>query len=148
MLDFILLNARFRLLDSWAINERLQIRKIRFCRVWKKWRCNIFVLNAKSSIVTRTISTAFLSVKAEILNISFDLWLLLFAQTIKRQNSVDESKRDLKTWRNSIFFSRAIIFFFSFVVLRYFCHVCFMRNADRALCLRRVIDTTSTHFWF
>jgi hypothetical protein len=93
-------------------------------------------------------STASFFVKAEILNISFDLWFLFFAQTIKRQNFVDESIKDLKTWRNSIFFSRAIIFFFSFVVLRYFCHVYYVHNADQVFCLRRVIDTTSTHFLF
>jgi hypothetical protein len=70
----------------------------------KKCLCSIFVLNAKSSIISRTFSTAFFFIKTEILNISLDLWLLFFAQTIKRQNLVDESMRDLKIWRNSIFF--------------------------------------------
>jgi hypothetical protein len=29
-----------------------------------------------------------------------------------------------------------------------FFNVCSVRNANQALCLRRVVDTTSTHFWF
>ncbi len=114
----------------------------------KKCLCYIFVLNAKFSIVSRTFSIAFFFVKIEILNISFDLWFLFFAQTIKRQSFVNESIKDLKIWRNSSFFFGGIIFFFSFVVLKYFCHVCSVRIADQALCLRRAVDTASTHFWF
>jgi hypothetical protein len=114
----------------------------------KKCLCNIFVLNAKSTIVSRTISIAFFFIKAEILNISLDLWFRFFAQTIKRQNLDDELMKNLNVWRNSIFFSRAIIFFFSFVALKYFCHDCSVRIVDQTFRLRRAVDTTSTHFWF
>jgi hypothetical protein len=76
------------------------------------------------------ISIAFFLIKVEILNISFDLWFLFFIQTIKRQNFDDESIKDLKIWRNSIFFFRVIIFFFLFIILKYFCHDCFMRIID------------------
>jgi hypothetical protein len=41
-----------------------------------------------------------------------------------------------------------MIFFFLFVVLKYSCHVCFMRIANQTRRLHRVVDTASTHFWF
>jgi hypothetical protein len=113
----------------------------------KKCLCNIFDLNAKFSIVSKTISIAFFFVKIEILNIFLDLWFRFFAQTIKRQNFDDELMKNLNVWRNLIFFSRAIHFFFSFVVLKYLCHDSFMRIVNQTLRLRRAVDTTSTHFW-
>ncbi len=114
----------------------------------KKCLCNIFVLNTKFSIVSRMISIAFFSVKIEILNIFLDLWFLFFAQTTKRQNLDDELIKDLNVRRNSSFFFSCNYFFFSFIVLRYFCHDCFVRIVDQILRLRRAVDTTSTHFWF
>jgi hypothetical protein len=60
-----------------------KLDKFVFVMFEKKCLCNIFVLNAKFSIVSKTISIAFFFVKIENLNIFFDLWFLFFAQIIK-----------------------------------------------------------------
>jgi hypothetical protein len=114
----------------------------------KKCWCSILILNEKFSIVSITTSIVFLRVRTKILETFLDLWFLFFAQATKRQSLDDVSMRNRNAWRNSIFFFRAMIFFFSFVVLRYSCHVCSVRIANQTRRLRRVVDTTSTHFWF
>jgi hypothetical protein len=84
----------------------------------KKKSDNNRVLNSKFVVISKALFSASRREKFEIFDVFFDLWLRIRVQRIKRQRLDDESQIVRKIYLNSIFFSFAMIRFFSFDVRR------------------------------
>jgi hypothetical protein len=76
------------------------------------------ILNSKFVFTSKALFFASRREKFEIFDVFLDLWFRVRAQQIKRQRFDDESQMMRKIYLNSIFFSFAMIRFFSFDVLR------------------------------
>jgi hypothetical protein len=76
------------------------------------------VLNLKFVVNFKALFSASRRERFEIFDVFLDLWLRIRDQRIKRQKLDDESQIVRKIYLNSIFFSFAMIRFFSFNVRR------------------------------
>jgi beta-galactosidase GanA len=76
------------------------------------------VLNSKFVITSKALFSTSRREKSEIFDVFLDLWFRVRVQRAKRQRLDDESQIVRKIYLNSIFFSFAMIRFFSFNVRR------------------------------